>query len=142
MEAEHLGLYILLLIVIIILLKRGEAMLNSKKEGIKLYTSGATMRQLGQRFSSTNQGHHKVIVHELESGKSAPLILTTQNNIVDPDLAGFMATNDQHLYASGANMRILNQQFSSTNQAPSVSIQSIDEPDFTPLELSAALIGK
>jgi len=142
MEAEHLGLYILLLIVIIILLKRGEAMLNSKKQGIKLYTSGATMRQIGQKFSSANQGHHKVILHELESGKAAPLILTTQNNIVDPDLAGFMATNDQHLYTSGADMRMMGQVFSSTNQGAAVTIHSLDEPDFTPLELEGALVGR
>jgi hypothetical protein len=144
MDEQHLGLYILLIIVIILLLKRGEAMRNSKKNGIKLYTSGATMRQLGQKFSSTNQeqGHHKVIVHELESGKSAPLILTTKDGIVNPDLAGFMETNDQHLYTSGANMRVMGQIFSSTNQGAEVTVHSLDEPEFTPLKLEAALVGR
>jgi hypothetical protein len=138
---EHLGMYILLIIIIILLLKKGESMLSGRNEGIKLYTSGATMRQLGQKFSSTNQGHHKLIVHELESGKASPMIITAQSGMVNPDLGGFMATNDQHLYTSGANMRMLGQQFSSTNQAPAVSIHSLDEPGYKPLELSGALVG-
>ena len=47
---------------------RGSGLLNN----VQVYTSGATMRRLGQKFSATNQGVYTT-VHNAEIAEGAPV---------------------------------------------------------------------
>lgn len=131
----------LLVIVFLVLIMRPSEGVKDKRN-FKLYTSGATMRRVGSSFSSANQVQ-PVVLHV--EGKTVPLYLgygTAQGGIVNPDLGGISLAGNDHFYTSGATMRDLDQVFSSSDQAPSVEIHNMDDPDTPPMYLQAALIGK
>jgi hypothetical protein len=131
----HIGICVLLIIIIVMLYRKNENMSDVPK----FYTSGASMRVLAQKFSSADQA--VVTVQDDKNNKRA-VVLTAQNGIVNPDLSGYVGTGDAHMYTSGASMRVLDQVFSSTDQAPSVAVHSTDDPNMPPLYLRAALVGR
>jgi hypothetical protein len=139
---ERFGLntiFVLLAIIIgwiYISLKKSSENMNDVP---KFYTSGASMRVLAQKFSSADQA---VVTVQDDSNNKKAVVLTAQNGIINPDLSGYVGTGDAHMYTSGASMRVLDQVFSSTDQAPSVAVHSIDDPNMPPLYLRAALMGR
>jgi hypothetical protein len=145
---EHAGIYVLLIIIIIMLYLKAESMLSPTQPNLVLYTSGATMRVLGQKFSSSNQasGAPAAVVHlrEMDTNTATPIVVkaVTQKFEASPtlDLDGYTGGSAINLYTSGATMRELGQVFSSSDQGANVSVQSI-EPGYTPLILNAALLG-
>lgn len=137
---ERFGLntiFLLLAIIIIgwiyISIKPSENMANVPK----FYTSGASMRVLAQKFSSADQA---LVTVQDENNNKRAVVLTAQNGIVNPDLSGYVGSGDAHMYTSGSTMRVLDQVFSSTDQAP-VAVHSSDS-DMPPLYLRAALVGR
>ena len=133
---KFLLVLVLLAIIIIMLYQKNENMKNSMP---RFYTSGASMRILAQKFSSANQA---VVTVQDEKNNKRAVVLTAQNSIVNPDLSGYVGSGDAHMYTSGASMRVLDQVFSSSDQAPSVAVHSSDDPNMPPMYLRAALMGR
>lgn len=132
----HIAIFVLLIVIIAMLYRKNENMNNNVP---RFYTSGASLRALAQKFSSTNQA---VVTVQDENKNKRAVILTAQNGIVNPDLSGYVGSGDAHMYTSGATMRVLDQVFSSTNQAQPVALHSTDDPNMPPLYLRAALMGR
>ena len=139
METEqiHIGLHILgILLLIYLIFSRSEYIMNADiPRGIgsfntHLYTSGATMRVIGQTFSSTNQGV-RARVHSTENPSDIYTVT------IHPDKDGFKGAQDipsglhnaGHLYTSGATLRVLGQTMSSTNQGRRAVLHNSDNPE-------------
>ena len=139
LDQIHVGLHILgILLLIYLIFSRNENIMNADiPRGIgsfntHLYTSGATMRVIGQQFSSTNQG----VSARMHSTENPSDIYTVS---IHPATDGFqnMAFKDiprglrnvGHVYTSGATLRVLGQSFSSTNQGRRAILHSSDNPD-------------
>jgi hypothetical protein len=135
----HIGLHILgILLLIYLIFSRSEYIMNADiPTGIgsfntHLYTSGATLRSIGQVFSSTNQGV-SAQMHSTENPSDAynikihPLTDGFQS-ILNKDLPVGLG-NAGHVFTSGATMRVLGQTFSSTNQGRRAILHSADDPN-------------
>jgi len=130
---------IVLLVLVFVVRSRSEGVKD--KRNFKLYTSGATMRQIGSKFSSSDQVQ-PVVLHA--DGAVKPIALglgSAQGGIVNADI-GVPLNDSNHFYTSGATMRVLDQVFTSVDQAPDVEVHNMDDPDSPPMYLKAALIGK
>lgn len=71
---DNIFAYVLVLILVIGLIWRAQQIEESYLDPLSkvdVYTSGATMRRLGQKFTATNQGAY-TIIHDAER-KSEPL---------------------------------------------------------------------
>ena len=110
----------------------------------RVYTSGATMRRLGQLFSSANQGQsiaiHNIDGQEVLYATAIPTehMQTAQGGKIPSGYVGSGVIN--HVYTSGATMRRLGQIFTSTNQDQgtpvSVELYDIENANAPPLKLS------
>lgn len=142
---EYIGIFVLIILIIFWNLNNSTKKTELMRNIPKFYTSGASMRVLAQKFSSANQA--VVTIQDEYKNKRAVVLSqnspqkSAQNNIVNPDLSGYVGSGDAHMYTSGATMRVLDQVFSSADQAP-VMVHSSDDPNIPPLYLQAALIGR
>lgn len=111
----------------------------------RIYTSGATMRRLAQEFSSSNQGQY-MTVHNLEDPSAGDLHLVAMPSekmtaaqgdvLANADLAGYVGRGiNNRAFTSGATMRRLAQEFSSTNQAQRVTVHNIEKPEDPPIDV-------
>lgn len=129
----HISLHILaILLLLYLVVKKSEHITNADiPAGIgamnaHLYTSGATMRMLGQSFSSTNQGV-KLDIRSTDNpaDKHTVKVLPTER-YKDIPVGLHSAAN---LYTSGATLRALGQVFTSTNQGHKVTLHNSDNPN-------------
>ena len=130
----HISLHILailLLLYLVVIINKPEHIANADiPAGIgamnaHLYTSGATMRMLGQSFSSTNQGvKMDILSTDNPADKQTVKVLPTERYQDIP--AGLHSA--ANLYTSGATLRALGQVFTSTNQGHKVTLHNSDNP--------------
>ena len=82
MEKVLISIIIVLLVVIIVICLQSNK--ENNLDGYHIYTSGATMRRLGQVFSSTNQGVYTTI-HNVklrdDEDKPIPVVIFPANKI-------------------------------------------------------------
>ena len=131
----HISLHILailLLIYLVVIINKSEHIANADipagtgATNAHLYTSGATMRMLGQSFSSSDQGVSvDVLSTENPNEKQRVKVLPAKGKYLDIPVGVHSSAN---LYTSGATLRALGQVFTSTNQGHKVTLHNSDNP--------------
>lgn len=128
----HISLHILaILLLLYLVVKKSEHIANADiPAGIgamnaHLYTSGATMRMLGQSFSSTNQGVKLDVLSTDNPSEKQTVKVSPTERYQDIPAGLHSAAN---LYTSGATLRALGQVFTSTNQGRKVTLHNSDNP--------------
>lgn len=131
-----IGLQILGILLLLYLVFRGksEYIMNADippgigSENVHLYTSGATLRDIGTVFSSTNQGVNTTLHSSDDPGKAYHVtIQPASESIMNRDIPKGLSQTGT-VYTSGATMRVLGQSFSSTNQGRKAILHSSDDP--------------
>ncbi len=128
----HISLHILaILLLLYLVVQKSEHIANADiPAGIgamnaHLYTSGATMRMLGQSFSSTNQGV-QLDIRSTENPSEKQTVKVSLTERYQDIPAGLHS--GANLYTSGATLRALGQVFTSTNQGRKVTLHNSDNP--------------
>jgi hypothetical protein len=135
----HIGLHILGILLLIYLIyiesSESEHIANADvPRGIgsfntHVYTSGATMRVIGQTFSSSNQG---VRMRMFSTENPSDIYTITVHPITERISNADVPRGLRHagnLYTSGATMRVLGQAFSSSNQGRRAILHNSDDPN-------------
>jgi len=115
----------------------------------QVFTSGATMRRLAQKFSSANQAQYLTVHNAEKPDHKINLAVTPIERfqpaqggaIVNADLSGYVGDGVQNqVFASGSTMRRLSQLMTSANQGDVFTIHHVSNPAQPPLKVVVIIV--